>query len=54
MWLPLDIEKLIRSFLPKPPVPYVQIPQRPLYFRYDYMSIADWKDTDEAMAYGDF
>ena len=51
MWLPDDIERLIRSFLPRPPVPYIQIP---LYYSYDYMSIEDWNDTDDVRAYGDY
>ena len=51
MWLPPDLLHLIKSFLPRPPVPYVQIP---LYFSYDYMSIEDWNDTEDVRGYGDF
>ena len=51
MLLPDDIERLIRSFLPRPPVPYIQIP---LYYSYDYMSIDDWNETEDTRSYGDF
>ena len=51
MWLPPDLLQLIKSFLPKPPVPYVQIP---LYFSYDYLRIEDWNDTEDVRGYGDF
>ena len=50
--LPECLVQLIKSFLPKPPVPYVQIP-RP-YFSYDYLSIEDWNDTEDVRGYGDF
>ncbi len=50
--LPACIVQLIKSFLPKPPVPYVQVPCR--YHSYDYMSIQDWCDTEEVRAYGDY
>ena len=49
--LPHELEALIKSFLPLPPMPYIQIP---LYFSYDYMSINDWNDTDDVRAYGDY
>ena len=49
--LPKCIVALIKSFLPKPPVPYVQIP---LYFSYDYMKVEDWNDTEDVRNYGDF
>ena len=49
--LPKCIVQLIKSFLPKPPVPYVQVPR---YFSYDYMSIEDWNDTDDVRGYGDY
>ena len=49
--LPTCLVQLIKSFLPKPPMPYIQ---RPLYFSYDYMSINDWNDTDNVRAYGDY
>ena len=49
--LPDCIVHLIKSFLPKPPLPYVQIP---LYYSYSYMSIEDWNDTDDVRSYGDF
>jgi hypothetical protein len=48
--LPRELEALIKSFLPKPPVPYVHVP----YFSFDYMSIEDWNDTWEVKAYGDY
>ena len=51
MWLPPDLLHLIKSFLPRPPAPYVQIP---LYFSYDYMSIEDWNDTEDVRGYGDY
>ena len=51
MWLPPELMQLIKSFLPRPVVPYVQIPT---YFSYDYMCIEDWNDTDDIRAYGDF
>ena len=51
MWLPPDLLHLIKSFLPRPPAPYVQIP---LYFSYDYLSIEDWNDTEDVRGYGDF
>ena len=44
MYLPPELVSLIKSFLPKPPMPYVQIP---LYYAYDYMSVQDWNDVDE-------
>ena len=47
--LPRDIERLIRSFLPRPPAPYIQIP---LYYSYSYMSIDDWNDTEDARLRG--
>ena len=50
--LPACIVQLIKSFLPKPPVPYVQVPCR--YHSYDYMSIQDWCDTEDVRAYGDY
>jgi hypothetical protein len=49
--LPKCIVALIKSFLPKPPVPYVQIP---LYFSYDYMKVEDWNDIEDFRSYGDF
>ena len=49
--LPTCLVQLIKSFLPKPPVPYIQIP---LYFSYDYMSIEDWNDTEDLRSYGDY
>ena len=49
--LPFEIECLIRSFLPRPPIPYIQIP---LYFSYDYVRIEDWNDTEDVRAYGDY
>ena len=49
--LPRELEALIKSFLPKPPVPYVQVP---CYFSFDYMSIEDWNDTETVKAYGDY
>ena len=49
--LPPELVHLIKRFLPKPPVPYVQIP---LYYSYSYMSIEDWNDTDDVRSYGDF
>ena len=51
MWLPSDLLRLIKSFLPRPPAPYVQIP---LYFSYDYLSIEDWNDTEDVRGYGDY
>ena len=51
MMLPDCLVALIKSFLPKPPVPYVQIPT---YFSYDYMKLEDWKDTDDPRCYGDY
>ena len=51
MLLPKVLEDLIKSFLPLPPVPYVQIP---LYHSYDYMRIEDWNDTDDVRSYGDY
>ena len=49
--LPGELEALIKSFLPKPPAPYVQIP---LYFSYNYMKVEDWNDTEDVRAYGDY
>ena len=49
--LPYELEAMIKSFLPKPHMPYVQIP---LYFSYDYMSVEDWNDTDDVRSYGDY
>ena len=49
--LPVCLVALIKSFLPKPPVPYVQTP---IYFSYDYMRVEDWNDTADVRAYGDF
>ena len=49
--LPREIESLIKSYLPRPPVPYMQIP---LYYAYDYTSIEDWNDTEDLRAYGDY
>ena len=49
--LPHELEGLIKSFLPRPPVPYIQIP---LYYAYNYMSIEDWNDTEDVRGYGDF
>jgi hypothetical protein len=48
--LPEVLIALIKSFLPKPPVPYV----RALYYSYDYMSVEDWNDTEDVRAYGDY
>ena len=49
--LPRELEALIKSFLPKPPMPYVHVPG---YFSFNYMSIEDWNDTEEVKAYGDY
>ena len=49
--LPTCIIALIKSFLPKPVTPYVQVPR---YHSYDYMSIQDWNDTEDVRAYGDY
>ena len=49
--LPKCLVQLIKSFLPRPSVPYVQIP---LYYAYNYMSISDWNDTEDVRGYGDF
>ena len=49
--LPDCIVQLIKSFLPKPPMPYVQIP---LYYSYDYMRLEDWNDTEDVRCYGDY
>jgi len=51
MLLPDVLLALIKSFLPRPPIPYVQIP---LYFSYDYLKIEDWNDTDDVRGYGDY
>ena len=48
--LPTCIIALIKSFLPKPVTPYVQV----RYHSYDYMSIQDWNDTESVKAYGDY
>ena len=50
MYLPPELVSLIKSFLPKPPMSYVQIP---LYYSYDYVS-QDWNDTVDMRCYGDF
>ena len=50
--LPTCIVQLIKSFLPKPPIPYIQIPRT--YHSYDYMSITNWCDTEDVRAYGDY
>jgi len=49
--LPHELEALIKSFLPKPPMPYVHVPG---YFSFSYMSIEDWNDTETVKAYGDY
>ena len=51
MYLPPELRALIKSFLPKPPTPYVQVPG---FFCFDYMSIEDWNDTEDVRAYGDY
>ena len=49
--LPKCLVQLIMSFVPKPPVPYIQIP---LYHSYDYMRVEDWNDIADVRSYGDF
>ena len=52
--LPDCLVALIKSFLPKPPVPYVHTLHLPHYFSYDYMRVEDWNDTGDVRAYGDY
>ena len=49
--LPTCLVQLIKSYLPRPKAPYVQIP---LYYSYDYVRIADWTDTEDLRSYGDY
>ena len=49
--LPRELEALIKSFLPRPPTPYVQVPG---YFSFNYMKVEDWNDTEDVRAYGDY
>ena len=50
LMLPLDLKRLIMSFLPVPE-PYVQ---QTHYFQLDYMRTENWSDVTDVRAYGDY